>query len=213
MTTPDFDHSPWSWLVETLLRRTSAVLANLLATPLYETWDDDARDTADQLLRELAHQAQALRPRLVAGIPDPPAGTETWARAGELLEGVPEPDRAIRLLAATVQAFEDAGLSDGSHFIAMCEHVWGIEPLNENADVLEREYALRTLREELQIGHPAAAAVLTQASDEAFGWSWSAEFNPPRQGRSLSFRKLTVHAVRNVPHSDDVTGFRIRYYT
>lgn len=201
-----------------LLSLTSAFLSNLTVTDL-GTWTETDRDDTDGLLREIIRLATEARPALVAGIPDPPAGADIWARADQLTDGNPvgerDPaaDRAIRLLAATVQAFENAGLTDGSHFIGMCEHVWGIEPDSDRADVLDRDTALRTLRDELLIGRTSAYAIVTQASDEAFGYSWSADFSPPRQGATLSYHRVTVHAVRNVPHGDDITGFRIRYYT
>jgi hypothetical protein len=110
-----------------LLRLTSALLARLLRDRDYEAWSAEDCDDTDGLLRELIHQAQALRPRMVAGIPDPPARAEIWARAMELTDGPGDyDDRPARLLAATVEAFTDAGLRDGQHFVNMAAHVWGM---------------------------------------------------------------------------------------
>jgi hypothetical protein len=58
----------------------------------------------------------------------PRRGTdEAYVRAKQLIDGDPENRRCYELLAAAVQAFEDAGLHDGSHFINMAGHVWGFE--------------------------------------------------------------------------------------
>lgn len=109
----------------TLLRLCSALLGRLLEHRDYEAWAEEDCDATDGLLREIADQAQALRPCMVAGLPDPPAGTETWARAQQLIADDPDHARCYRLAAATVQAFEDAGLTDGAHFLGLIGHVWG----------------------------------------------------------------------------------------
>jgi hypothetical protein len=87
----------------------------------YEAWKDPSTDPGreDECRAAAATLTGALCDVLPALRPD------IWARMIDLAQDNPVNAPAYRLAAATVQAFEDAGLTDGTHFLGILGHVWG----------------------------------------------------------------------------------------